>query len=152
MTPVDESFFHTAPQQFAHTWEIDQPADVVWSQLTGDQPLFWIHGMKIDWTSPPPFGVGTTRTVHILGLVQVKEHYFLWEEGHRKAFYGTAVNLPVISKLAEDYIVEPRGDGACAFTWKIAIEPSALGKPGAPFNRVLFGAGFRDTARHFHAT
>ncbi len=151
LTPVDESFFETAPQRFAHTWEIAQPADVVWSQLTGDQPLFWINGMKINWTSPAPFGVGTTRTVHVLGLIAVQERYFLWEEGHRKAFCGTAMNLPLFDKLAEDYLVEPRGEDACAFTWKIAIKPSLIGKPGAPVNKVLFGLGFRDTGKHFRA-
>ncbi len=151
MTPVDDSFFDTAPQRFAHTWAIDQPADVVWSQLTGDSPLFWINGMSIDWTSPAPFGVGTTRTVHVLGLIAVKERYYRWEEGHRKTFCGVGMNLPLFSQLAEDYIVEPRGEGACDFTWKIAIAPSALGKPGAPLNHLIFAGAFRDTAKHFRA-
>ncbi len=151
LQPVDESFFDTAPQRFTHTWAIAQSADVVWSQLTGDQPLFWIHGMKINWTSPSPFGVGSTRTAHVLGLLTVKEQYFLWEEGQRKAFYGTSMSLPMFNRMAEDYIVEPRGENACSFTWKIAIEPSWLGRPGAALNHVIFGAAYRDTGRHFRA-
>jgi hypothetical protein len=151
LTPVDESFFDTAPQRFSHTWEIDRPADSVWSELTGDQPLHWCTGLSIRWTTPAPFGVGTTRVATVLGLVKLTEQFFLWEEGHRKAFFGAAMNLPLFAKLAEDYVVEPRGETACAFTWTIAVEPSLLGRPGAPLNGLLFGQAFRDTGKHFRA-
>jgi hypothetical protein len=151
MTPVDESFFATAPQRFVHTWAIDQPAEVVWSQLTGDQPLFWVKGLKINWTSAPPLGVGATREAHVLGLLTFQEHYFIWEEGRRKSFYVAGASLPLFKHVAEDYVIEPRGEKACDFTWTIAIEPSLLGKPGAPLNALIFGAAFRDTAKHFRA-
>jgi hypothetical protein len=151
MKVVDESFLETAPQRFVHTWSIQQPADVVWSQLTGDQPLFWVKGLKINWTSSPPLGVGSTRQAHVLGLLTFREHYFIWEEGHRKAFYGAGASLPLFTAIAEDYVVEPRGENACEFTWTIAIEPSRLGKPGAPLNALIFGAAFRDTTKHFRS-
>ncbi|HET9074907.1 MAG TPA: hypothetical protein VFN48_10035 [Solirubrobacteraceae bacterium] len=148
---VDETFFDRAPQRFSHTWEIKQPAGSVWAELVGDQPLRWCRGLNIRWTSPAPFGVGTTRTAQVLGLVKVQEQYFIWEEGHRKTFHGTAMNIPLFSALAEDYVVEPRGETACALTWRIAIEPSAMGKPGAPLNAIIFASAFRDTGRHFSA-
>jgi hypothetical protein len=151
LTPVDESFLTTAPQIFTHTWEIARPADSVWSELVGDQPLSWITGFSISWNTKPPFGVGTTRTASVLGLVKVTEQYFIWEEGRRKAFFGAAMNLPLFAKLAEDYVVEPRGADACAFTWTVAVEPSTLGKPGAPINKLLFGQAFKDTGKHFRA-
>lgn len=151
MKPVDESFFQTAPQRFAHSWEISRPADSVWTELTGDKPLCWCNGLSITWTSPAPFGVGTTRTSTVLGLIKVQERYFLWEEGRRKAFYGAAMNLPLLTSLAEDYLLEPRGENACRFTWRIAVAPSPLGKRGAPVNKLLFEQAFRDTSRHFRA-
>jgi hypothetical protein len=151
LTPVDESFFQTAPQRFTHTWEIARPADSVWSELNGDQPLHWITGFSITWNTAPPFGVGTTRTASVLGLIKMEEKYFIWEEGRRNAFYGAAMNLPLFTSLAEDYVVEPRGENACTFTWTIAVEPSPLGKPGAPVNKLLFGQAFRDTGKHFRA-
>lgn len=152
LTPVDESFFDTAPQRFVHTWEINRPADSVWSELTGDQPLYWCTGLKIRWNSAPPFGVGTTRTATVLGLIRFEEHFFIWEEGHRNAFYGASTNLPVFARMAEDYVVEPRGADRCAFTWTIALEPSLLGKPSAPLNSLIFNTAFRDTGKHFRAT
>ena len=148
---VDESFFDLAPQRFSHTWEINQPADSVWTQLIGDKPMHWCRGLNIRWNSPAPFGVGTTRTAQVLGLVKMQEQYFLWEEGHRKAFFGASMNLPLFNALAEDYVVEPRGDSACAYTWRIAIEPSAAGKPGAPLNSLIFASAFRDTGKYFHS-
>jgi hypothetical protein len=151
LKPADESFFESAPQLFSHTWEIDQPADAVWSQLVGDKPLYWIRGLNIRWTSPAPFGVGSTRVASVAGLLRVKEHFFLWEEGRRYAFYGAAMNLPLFNRLAEDYIVEPRGESSCAFTWKVAIEPSLLGRPGASANVFTFAQAFRDTGKHFRA-
>ena len=151
LTPVDEQFFDAAPQRFSHTWEIARPAESVWAELTGDRPLHWCRGLGITWTSPAPFGVGTTRTAKVLGLVVVQERYFLWEEGHRKAFCGTAMNLPLFASLAEDYVVEPDGEGRCRFTWRIGIAPSTLGAPGAPLNGLIFANAFRDTGRYFRA-
>ena len=151
LTPVDESFLDTAPQRFSHTWEIARSAESVWAELTGDQPLHWCRGLNIRWNTPAPFGVGTTRTAKVLGLITMQEQYFLWEEGHRKAFFGASMNLPLFTSLAEDYIVEPLGADRCRFTWKIAVKPSPLGAPGGPLNALIFNNAFRDTGRHFRA-
>jgi hypothetical protein len=152
MKPVDESFFDTAPELYQHTWDIPRPADGVWSELVGDQPLYWCNGLNITWITPPPFGVDSTRTAKVLGgVLTMKEHFFIWEEGRRHAFYGEAINLPLFAKLAEDYLVTPTGESSCTFTWKIAIEPTLLGKPGAPLNKLVFGQAFKDTGKHFRA-
>lgn len=152
LEPVDESYFEKAPQRFSHTWSIAQPADSVWSELVGDQPLHWCRGLSIRWTSPKPYGVRTTRAVKTLGgLSSGEEYFFIWEEGRRHAFYFTHANLPVFTSLAEDYHVEPDGIGRCRFTWRIGLSPSLLGKPGAPLNRLLFASFFRDTGRYFNA-
>lgn len=151
LQPVDESFFETAPQRFSHTWEINRPADGVWSELTGDQPLHWCNGLKIRWTSEPPLGVGATRTARVLGVLNFKERFFIWEEGRRHAFYIAEANLALFTSLAEDYLVEPRGEDACTFTWRAAIAPSPLGKAGAPVNAMVFKRGFSDTGKYFGA-
>jgi hypothetical protein len=114
--------------------------------------MHWCRGLSVNWTSPRPFGVGTTRQVTVLGVLKVQEHYFAWEEGRRKAFYASAVNIPLFSGIAEDYLVEPDGADRCTFTWKVAVQPSALGKPGAPVNGLLFNSFFKDTGRHFDAS
>jgi len=152
LQPIDESYFDRAPQRFAHTWSIARPAEAVWAELVGQRPLHWCRGLNIRWTSPPPFGVGTTRQAKVLGLLSGEEYFFIWEEGRRYAFYFTHANLPVFAAVAEDYVVEPDGADRCRFTWRVGLSPSALGKPGAPLNKLLFSRFFQDTGRYFSAS
>jgi hypothetical protein len=150
--PVDDGFFTTAPARFSETFAIPRPASEVWADLTSDRPLHWCRVLNGRWTSPRPFAVGTKRRVKILGgILAVDEHYFIWEEGRRHAFYVESCNLPMFRRLAEDYVVEPDGADACRFTWTAALEPTALGKLGGPVNSVLFRTIFADTRKHFGA-
>jgi hypothetical protein len=149
--PVDETFFSTAPMRLRAGFEIPRPAAAVWDELTGEHPLHWCRILDdVRWTSERPFGVGTTREVNALrGANKLREHYFLWEEGRRHSFYVVETTAPIITSLAEDYLVEPKGADACRFTWTIAVAPSALGRPGTPVNRALLKTLFTDTARHY---
>lgn len=151
LEPVDERFFDTAPTRFVRTWSIARPAAEVWAELAGERPLHWCRGLTITWTSAPPRAVGSTRQASVLGALKLQEHFFLWEEGRRYAFYGSSANVPLFRSLAEDYLVEPDGPGRCTFTWRIAAAPTALGKPGGPLNKMLFTSFFNDTSRHFAA-
>ena len=153
LDPVDESFFASAPSRYSHTWSIARPASEVWAKLTGDNPLHWCRSLSTGWTSPRPFLVGTTRKAKVLGgVVALDEHFFIWEVGRRCAFYVTKANVPLFRSFAEDYVIEPDGDGRCRSTWTIALAPTALGKLGGPVNKPLFGLFFADTGNHFDAT
>lgn len=149
LRPVDDTFFDSAPVQFAKTWSINRPPAEVWAEIAGDAPLSWCKGLSVRWTSPLPRAVGTTREASVLGAMKVQEHFYRWDEGTRYSFHGTSANVPLFAALAEDYVVEPDGPSACKFTWKIAIEPTALGKPGAPLNGLLFKYWFDATGKHF---
>lgn len=150
--PVDESFFTTAPSRWSETFAVARPAADVWAELTADRPLAWCRPLSGRWTSPRPFGVGTTRQMKVLGgAITVQEHFFVWEEGHRKSFYVTKANLPLFRKLAEDYVVDADGPDRCRFTWTIAAELTLAGKLGGPVNSLLFGRLFADTRRHYAA-
>ena len=151
--PVDETFFDTAPFRLQEGFDIPRPASDVWAELTDERPLAWCRILQdVAWTSPRPFGVGTTRTVRALGGVNVlREWFFRWEEGRRFSFFALEASVPLFRRFAEDYLVEDTSESSCRFTWTIAITPSALGKPGAPINRLVFGGLFRDTGRYFNA-
>jgi hypothetical protein len=152
LQPVGEEFFDSAHSRYSQQWIIDQPAAAVWAELTGDKPLHWCRALDISWTSPRPFSVGTTRQAKVLGgILRVQEHFFLWEEGQRHAFYVTQANAPLFASLAEDYTVEPVADDRCAFTWTIAFTPTALGRAGSAANGPLFNSFFADTAKYFAA-
>jgi len=154
LRPCDESFFDAAPSRYIDSFEIPLPAAEVWGALTVEGSLDWcrmLGGAK--WTSPRPFGVGTTRKIAaVFGALQISEHFFRWEDGRRYSFSVVSMNLPLFRRFAEDYLVEPTSPTTCRFTWTIAAEPTALGRPGAPINALLTRSFFLDTRRHFNAT
>lgn len=148
---VDESFFETAPMRLVGRFDIALPAERVWGELTADKPLSWCRILQdVTWTSPRPFGVGTTRTVRALGGANVlRERYFRWEEGRRHSFVLVEASMPLFRALAEDYLVEPSADDSCRFTWTIAAESRLPDRVAAPINRRLLGTLFRDTRKHY---
>lgn len=146
LEPVDETFFDTATHVHRSPVELPVPPQRVWESLTSDRALAdWGLGLaRLEWTSPRPFGVGTTREVVLpLHAMAVKERFFRWDEGRRKSFYGVAANRPLLRSFAEDYLVEetPRG---CRFTWTIAVEPKPrtrlLLRAADPLNALLYRA------------
>ncbi|MFL6090929.1 MAG: SRPBCC family protein [Aeromicrobium sp.] len=151
LRPIDETFFTSAPQVFTEAFDIANPAPEVWSELTADAALSFCRSLRgARWTSPRPFGVGTTRTMPALyGLLVIDERYFRWEEGRRQSFYVERANLPMFKSLAEDYLLEPTGPDTCRFTWTIAADPTVIGKLGSPLNKSIVEGIFRDTRRHF---
>ena len=151
--PVDAAFLDTAPVRFVGVFDIPRPAAEVWAELTRDGALDFCRVLGgARWTSPRPFGVGTTRTMKVTPLLLVvDETFFRWEEGRRKSFFVHAANLPLFRGLAEDYLVEAVSATACRFTWTLAGEPTALGRPGAPVNAWLARSIIADMRRHFGA-
>jgi hypothetical protein len=145
--PIDLAFFDSAPAVYEDQWDINVPAAQFWPDLV-DNPLHWCRGLKIRWTSPRPFGVGTTRHVGVLGVLQADEHFFLWEEGVRFAFHFTHANIPLYRRLGEYYELKPTGPNSCQFIWKIAVEPTLLGKAGSVGNSMLCKGFFRDTTKY----
>jgi carbon monoxide dehydrogenase subunit G len=144
MAPVDESFFSSAPHVYTFVQQLNVSPERVWESLASEHSVAdWtplLH--SIEWTSPRPFGVGTTRTVVLPGkAATLHEYFFRWEEGHRFSFYGVEASLPLFAKFAEDYIVEPSGTGT-RFTWAFALEGTSKTKLAmramSPANRLNF--------------
>jgi len=153
LLPVEEGFFSSAPVRYTDVFAIPRPAEEVWGEFVSDTPLEWCRGLSIRWTSARPFAVGTTREAKSLGgAMKLQERYFIWEEGRRQSFYVTAANVPVFSRFAEDYVIEPDGAERCRLTWTFALEPTPLGRFGGPVNGIVFKRLFADTRRHFHAS
>lgn len=149
--PVDERFFDDAPVVLRASFDVPRPAADVWAELVSDDPLSWCKILdKVVWTSPRPFGVGTTRTVTSLrGMNVIEERFFRWEEGRRKSFCAVRSSGPLFRRFAEDYLVEPVSDDSSRMTWTIAFEPQPLARLATPINRRILSSLFRDTRRHY---
>lgn len=150
---VDASVFDSASMRFKHVAELPVPARRAFPVLEdpASWPV-WFRGIrKVTWTSPQPFGVGTTRTV-VLDLLTVREHFFRWEAPHRMSFYLTEMSLPVASVLAEDYLLEDLDGDRCRFTYTVAVEPRLMARLARPvaawqLNR-MFANGAKGLARY----
>ena len=152
--PVEESFFDTAPFLLREAFDVPRPAGQVWADLTAENVLSWCRIIQgVTWTSPRPFGAGTTRTVRALGGLNVlNEYFFRWEDGRRQSFYAVEASVPLFTRFAEDYLVESTSENSCRFTWTIAVEPRPAARIASPGTKLLLGTLFRDTRRHFGVT
>ncbi len=101
----------------------------------------WL-GIEVEWTSAPPFGVGTTRTA-TKGKLVIDEYFLLWEAGRRMNFRFDRSSLPV-SAFAEDYRVVPTSDDTCELHWSYAFEwRGPLGVVAAPVFAKFFASNNR---------
>ncbi len=80
---------------------------------------------KVEWTSPFPLEVGSTRSVHMMGDIVGHEEFIAWEHGKRMAFRFNEVSGADMPAFGEDYIVTDLGDGTCKVEWIMA-----MGAPG----------------------
>ncbi len=83
---------------------------------------------KVEWTSPMPPKVGTTRTVTMKGGVTVEERFTAYERGSHMQFVFTSMSQPGLDAFGEDYRVADLGDGRCRLDWTIVMEPVGVAK------------------------
>ena len=83
---------------------------------------------KVEWTSPKPYGVGTTRSVHMMGDMVGHEVFVEWDRGKRMAFTFVGCSKDATEKFLEDYRVEDLGDGTCRVQWYMAMEPRGFSR------------------------
>ncbi|MGM1063246.1 SRPBCC family protein [Saccharothrix sp. Mg75] len=147
LEPVDAEFFGTAPERHVFVLDLPVSPERVWRGLTATNALWWCRLLSsVEYTSPRPFGVGTTRRASVLGALRLRERFFRWEEGRRQSFAVDSANLPVFRRFGEDYLVEP-APGGCRFTWTFAYEPNL--RFGGAVNARVFASMAADTRRHF---
>ena len=158
---ADAGLLASAPHIFRYQKRFAAPPERVWESLASDASLAaWGPTVKeLDWLSPRPFGVGTTREVVLApGVARVRERYFRWDDGRGYSFAVYEANVPIFKRFAEDYAVEPDGSDnqATLFTWTVAIEPKrafALPFKGlSPVVKAGFGRMASEGQRYFAST
>ncbi len=138
---VDPTFFQTAPRRFSASVEVAASPDEIFTAFE-DAYAWTVWALPITnvcWTSPAPYGVGTTRTVSMTGGMVGEEVFITWERGKAMAFRFTRSNIPTIAAFAEDYVVEPISEGRTRVTWTMAMEGKGLAGdlPLAQFGPVM---------------
>ncbi len=84
----------------------------------------WVPPIEhVEWTSPGPVGLGSTRRVKMPGGIVGEEEFIAWDPGKEMAFIFSRTNVPVES-FAERYVVEPRGPRRSEVTWTLCMTPT----------------------------
>lgn len=145
---VDLEFLDSAPVRFVNVVEINASPERVFEVLEDEDSWpKWFKGIvKVEWTSPKPFGVGSSRKV-MLKAMAVDERFIAWDPGKRFAFYFTATSQPVAHAFCEDYQLEALDDGRTKFTYTVAYEPRFLIQMAGPIGKRIFGKMFQNGAR-----
>lgn len=79
----------------------------------------------VTWTSPQPYGVGTTRTVTMRGGAVNDAEFVAWERFSHMAFRLNQSTTKGLAAFVEDYQVQDT-PGGCRLTWTVAITPRGL--------------------------
>ncbi|MFK7975463.1 MAG: SRPBCC family protein [Halioglobus sp.] len=104
---------------------------------------------KVEWTSPKPFGIGTTRTVSMMGDMDGFEEFVAWDRGKRMAFTFLGCSKDATDKFLEDYRVTDLGDGTCKVEWFMAMEPRGFSRHMMWMTRPLMRMANRRMFRKF---
>ncbi len=91
----------------------------------------------VTWTSPRPFGVGTTRDVSGKAGT-ISELFFDWDDGHRMSFHFTSATVPLFGAFCEDYEVVPLDDDECELVWRYGFECRSVFKLVQPIVAAVF--------------
>ncbi|QRY49588.1 SRPBCC family protein [Mycolicibacterium septicum] len=136
---VDLDFIDRAPFRFVSTVDLAITGEQLFEVLSDETS--WPHWAtvitNVEWTSPEPRGVGTTRTVTMRGHIVGDEEFLAWEPFSHMAFRFNTSTSNAISAFAEDYRVVETADG-CHLTWVMAMKPSGLaGRLGMTMGRPV---------------
>lgn len=142
---VGLEFLDSAPTRFDSVVAVAAtPAEIFATFEDAESWPLWAPPIRrVEWTSPEPFGVGTTRTVTMIGGLVGHEEFIAWESGRRMAFRFDAVSRKQVDAFVEDYRVEELGRGACRVSWTMALAPIGPGRIAMPLVAPLMGIGLQ---------
>lgn len=150
---IDMAYFQTAPARFSASVEVRAtPAQVFEVFEDAHAWTVWADPIqKVEWTSPKPYGLGTTRTVSMSGGMVGDEEFIAWEPGKRMAFRFTEATMGNVEAFGEDYVVEDLGGGLVRVTWTMAMSPTGISKPFIKLFGFVMRAMLRKFMRQFKA-
>ena len=120
---VDLEFLDTAPVRFVYEAELPATVEAVFAAISADPSTWlWFPGLADGrYESAAPHGVGTTRAISLEGTVY-RETILAWDAPTRWAYRVDESSVTTFDALAEDWVMEPRGD-VTVLRWTFAVDP-----------------------------
>ncbi len=146
---VDLSFLDTAPATFSNTVSVALSPDELFDFLArADTWPLWAKVITdVEYTSPEPRGVGTTRVVTMRGGLVGDEEFLAWEPGAHLAFRFNAASTTAVGAFLEDYRIVPTATG-CDLTWRLAQEVNGASRFFTPVSGPIINLMFRRFLRN----
>ncbi len=144
---VGLDYFDDAPVRFTASETIAAtPEEVFAVFLDAHSWTRWVFAITgVEWTSPFPLQVGSTRTVHMRGGLSAYEEFIAWEPGRRMAFRFNEMSKATAAAFGEDYQVTDLGDGRCRVDWVMAMTPTGASRYTIPVIKPVMAAFIRKT-------
>ena len=124
---VGPEFLDSAPVRVRRTTVIHAPLHDVFMTVAGDPSSWgqWCPGFSREsrWTSPPPHGVGSERTMHAFGS-DIVEEILIWDEDSRWTFRIKESGMGAFNAFAEDWQFETVTPSSTRATWSMAADGS----------------------------
>ena len=139
----DVSFVERAPLVVRAEVSVPASPEAVWPAFA-DATVWpsWFSGMQeAHYTSPAPYGVGSTRRVRVMSL-EADETILAFDVGRRFAFRVDSANVPFLRALVEVITLEAVG-GATRVVYRQALELKPWLRLLAPLLRHQMGRGLR---------
>ncbi|CAA0125190.1 putative protein [BD1-7 clade bacterium] len=138
---VDMSYFETAKNRYQAVVEVDATPEQVFACFEDAEawPKWAPPITNVEWTSPKPFGLGTTRTVSMIAGLVGDEVFIDWDYPKRMAFCFTHSSQSLVESFGEDYVVTPLPNGKTQVVWTMAMTAKGFGN----VTMTLFGPFMR---------
>jgi len=141
---VELSFIQSAPFRFSNSVDLAITPEQLFEVLAdADAWPRWAKVItKVTWTSPEPYGVGTTRVVDMRGGLTGDEEFLAWEPYTYLAFRFNSCSNKAVAAFAEEYrVVET--PGGCRLTWTMAQKPNGPARFGLVLGGPLMNLSFK---------
>ena len=132
----DLAWLETADISLVFTAEIDASPEEVFDVLADHEGwTSWFSPVKSVTDIGPSAGVGARRRVQVPPLT-VDEKFIAWDRPSRYTFTITAISLPVVTRMAEDWRLEESAAGT-RVTNVIAADLPRWAQPTRPIVRLV---------------
>ena len=141
---VGVDFVDTAPYRFSNSVDLTiTPEQLFEVMADADAWPRWAKVItRVTWTSPPPYGAGTTRTVNMRGGLVATEEFLVWEPHTTIAFRFNEASEKTIRAFAERYDII-RTDTGCRMTWNLSLDVEGVAKRTMPLAKPLNNLAFK---------
>ena len=148
---VGDTFVDQAPVRLVNTVEIAATPDQIWSALEDASAWPRWAGVitNVEWTSPQPYRVGTTRTVTMVGRMVGYEEFIVWEPYRRMGFRFNEATTNGVRAFAERYNIDPISPTHTRVTWVMAMAPTGISKLIVPVTKMPMRLAFGRMLRKF---